>query len=92
MFAVALLWARANPKTVAYIFLGLIAAVIAAMVYTAVYNRGANGVWGKIDQQNKEAHDAADEAGLGVDECYRRDGMRWDYPRGKCVRVEGNPR
>jgi hypothetical protein len=87
-----LLWARANPKTVAYVFLALIGFVIAAMVYAAIYNRGADGVWGKIDRQNKDAHHAADKAGSAVDQCYRRDGMRWDYPRGECVRAEGNTR
>lgn len=92
LFANALLWVRANPKVVAWGLLSVIAVVIALMVYAMIYSRGANSVWGKVDQQNKEAQDAAAQAGSRVDQCYRRDGMRWDYPRGECVRAEGAAR
>jgi hypothetical protein len=92
MIALAWLWIKANPKTVERIAIAIAVLVAAALIYVSIYNRGANGVWGKVDRQNKEAQDAAAQAGSRVDQCYRRDGMRWDYPRGECVRAEGNTR
>lgn len=67
----------------------LIAAIVGG-IYLKGRKDGSTGAISSINDQTQDAIEAAENAARSVDDCYRRDGMRWNVSRARCERDHGD--